>query len=415
MKKGGCTVELTQVIAHNISKLLEKNGLTQADLSSFLGISRQTLSNYLKGTSTIDSVRLKKTADYFNVPITDLLDEPLVVKTPMLFRAAPSVEKNIATVEERVFNYISRHESLLSEIGGSSHFTPEQLDLSIGINGKRVSVNYGLNRFPSSKYKLDDTLKAEIWSAADVQRKLLGLNESGAIELIPALAKRGINIVFAKFHIQDLFGVSVCDSGHGCYIFINSDDNLTIERQLFTVAHEYAHLILHRPLFTSGNQAPVSSLYMELLDKMADCFAGRLLCPPSVVYSYADTFSAADSTLRSIVFPAIRLKHKLNISFVSLLYALTSYGLISRSVSSEYYSKFDSKFEPYPLKEVPALYELFLERKTEVISDELRRACANGFQITEEDVAYYMDCDLNEAEVILKQLTEKDAQAAIFD
>ena len=50
----------TKNIAANITRLLEENNLTQGELSAFLNVSRQTLTNYLKGTSTIDSVRLVK-------------------------------------------------------------------------------------------------------------------------------------------------------------------------------------------------------------------------------------------------------------------------------------------------------------------------------------------------------------------
>ena len=50
-------MELTQIIAENITRLLEENNYTQGELSNYLEISRQTLANYLKGISTIDSVR----------------------------------------------------------------------------------------------------------------------------------------------------------------------------------------------------------------------------------------------------------------------------------------------------------------------------------------------------------------------
>ena len=65
-------MELTKIIAENITRLLEENNLTQGELSNYLDISRQTLSNYLKGTSTIDSVRLVRTAHFFNLPVSAL-------------------------------------------------------------------------------------------------------------------------------------------------------------------------------------------------------------------------------------------------------------------------------------------------------------------------------------------------------
>ena len=67
-------MELTKVIAENITRLLEENNLTQGELSNYLDISRQTLSNYLRGTSTIDTVRLVKTAEFLGVAPSVLLE-----------------------------------------------------------------------------------------------------------------------------------------------------------------------------------------------------------------------------------------------------------------------------------------------------------------------------------------------------
>lgn len=49
-------MEIVQVIAQNIQDLLDKHKISVSELSGYLGISRQTLTNYLKTTSTIDSV-----------------------------------------------------------------------------------------------------------------------------------------------------------------------------------------------------------------------------------------------------------------------------------------------------------------------------------------------------------------------
>ena len=404
-------MEIAKVIATNIAHLLETKGLTQAELSSHLGISRQTLANYLKGSSTIDSVRLLKTANFFNVPVSTLLEAQNVVRKPFLFRATPAIKQYEDLVETKVFDYIRRYEAVFSSNREASCFTPEQYDLRIEYNGQRVSVNYELNRFPSTRFIIDKSLHSEIWNIADMQRKLLGLNDAGAIELISALNSKGIKIIFMQFSVPELFGVSVCDMTHGCYIFVNSDPDITIERQLFTIAHEYAHLILHRPLFNDAAQQPMSSLYSDLLEKMANLFAGRLICPAAVLYPYAGEFSTADSTLRSILFPVIRLKHRLNISMGSLIYALKSYGMISRSVESEFYSYYNSKEEPYPLKDVPVLYQSFIAAKSNHIIDNLRSAFIHGEHITEEDIVYFTDCDLESASKVLRQFHEENDQA----
>ena len=407
-------MELTAIIADNILRLLEENNLSQSDLSSFLGISRQTLANYLKGTTTIDSVRLVKTAQYFQVPVDYLLQAAIPKSNPpMLLRAKLQSYNSIENIEKKVFDYIEHYERLCTSIGLSSCFFPEQRNLFIDLNGEKISINFDLSKRIPEKYNLDPQLQNDIWGIADDQRKLLGLNNSGAIELIPALINRGINVIFLDFLSTDVFGLSICDEKYGCYIFVNSNEEITFERQLFTLAHEYGHLILHRPLFSNELHAPVSSQYIDLLDKMADTFAGRMLCPPSIIFQYSQYYSLSDSTLKSIYLISIRLKKQLNVSLASLLLALNNYGLISKSVVNEYYRWARSnnmlKKEPASFKEDDVLGDLFQKRKTEYLIELLRQAYSLHRETNANEIAIILDCDYSKAKCILKQFCDEEA------
>ena len=410
-------MELTHVIADNIVRLLEEHNQTQAELSSYLDISRQTLSNYLKGNSTIDSVRLVKTANFFNVPVTSLLETEAFQKPPMLLRSTAQDLNAIETIEAIVFDYLKRYNRLCSQAGCVSRFTPEQYDLFIEHTGKRISVNYELRKYSSAKFKIDEQLRAELYGIADSQRKLLGLNESGAIELIRVLTLRGISVIFLDLGPSDIFGLSVCDSIYGCCIFVNSNSSITIERQLFTVAHEYAHLILHRPLFSREESAPLSPQYVELLDKMADAFAGRLLCPPDVIFPYASYYSTPDVTLKSIVPVTVYLKQKLHVSFQSMLIALRNYGLLSKSIVNEYYSLANKnnsvKQEPCPLKDDKNLLELFVKVKDEHLVEIFHKLFLRE-PVLISDIMYFLSCDLEAATAIYKKIESETNHFEVF-
>lgn len=403
-------MELTKIIAENITRLLEENNLTQGELSSYLDISRQTLSNYLKGTSTIDSVRLVRTAHFFDVPVSTLLEDSSPSKSsrsPMLLRSVVRAHDPIANIESMVFEYLDRYEELTATFGAYSKFLPEQHDLYLNHKGSRLSVNYELSKVSPAKFRIDEQLRNEIYHIADSQRRLLGLNDSGAIELIPALIQRGINVFFLDFQSDNIFGLSICDNAHGCCIFVNNHACIPVERQLFTVAHEFAHIILHRPLFCSEDGAPLSTQYVELLDKMADEFAGRLLCPPEFVYPYVNYFNTPDATLRSIFIPAVRLKRKLQISLSSLLVSMNHYNMISKSIISEYFrwanSTGNAQKEPYPIAEDKALKEYFEHARDSHLIDLLRRVHANK-AISVDVIMYFLDCDLQKANEILTSL-----------
>ena len=409
---------LTQVIADNIVRLLKEKNQTQAELSAYLDISRQTLSNYLKGNSTIDSIQLVKTANFFNVPVTLLLETGSHPKPPMLLRAVTQDLSSIENAESIVFQYLNRYNQLCFRAGSSSLFMPEQYDLFMEHAGQRLSINHELHGYSSAKFKIDGSLNTELCGIADSQRKILGLNESGAIELIRALTLRGIPVIFLDLGFSNIFGLSVCDSTYGCCIFVNSNASITIERQLFTVAHEYAHLILHRPLFSSGASAPLSPQYVKFLDKMADTFAGRLLCPPDAIFPYAKYYSTTDSTLKSIVPVTVYLKQKLHVSFQSMLMALSGYGLLSKSVVSEYYRWADDnhfiKKEPWPLKDDPNLFGLFVKAKEEHIIEIFHKLFLRE-PISPSDIMYFLDCDLKKAtEICRKFQSELDNFEELF-
>lgn len=325
----------------------------------------------------------------------------------MLLRSVVRAHDPIANIESMVFEYLERYEQLTKAFGASSKFLPEQHDLYINYKGSQLSINYELGKVPPVKFRIDDQLRAEIYHIADYQRHLLGLNDSGAIELIPALIQRGINVFFRDFNSDNIFGLSICDNIHGCCIFVNDNINIPIERQLFTVAHEFAHIILHRPLFSPEVGAPLSVQYSDFIDKMADEFAGRLLCPLDAVYPYARLFNAPDATLKSIFLYAIRLKKKLHISLSSLLVSLNHYGLVSKSIISEYYRWANitgSRFkEPVPLIEDRLLRDHFESTRDSYLVEVLRRVHMKR-PITVNTISYFLDCDIVKATEILENL-----------
>lgn len=50
--------DFAQIIGRNIEQLRESRGMSKKDLADLLGVTRQTLDNYLKGRQIIDSGKL---------------------------------------------------------------------------------------------------------------------------------------------------------------------------------------------------------------------------------------------------------------------------------------------------------------------------------------------------------------------
>ena len=214
-------MEIVQVIAQNIQDLLDKHKISVSELSGYLGISRQTLTNYLKTTSTIDSVQLVKIADFFNIPAEYLLKDHSDGKTNFLFRSALHYEEAVDEIAEQVGEYLDKYKLLAKSVGKKISYLPEQYNLFVNYQNKVVDINFECQDYFAPKLAVDESLLHEIWQIADDQRLRLGMEGKGATSLISALTLRGINVIFMDLSTVDTFGLSICDEGLGCFIIVN--------------------------------------------------------------------------------------------------------------------------------------------------------------------------------------------------
>ena len=364
---------LANIIATNIQNLLDEHKISVAKLSEYLDVSRQTMTNYLKATSVIDSVQLAKTAEFFNVPIEELfVDNSQSKSSTMLFRTALNYSVAIDTIQNDVYNYLKNYLFVANNSNKQTCYFPEQYNLSVSSTGASYDINFECQNFFDSKLKLDEKLKDDIKQIAIEQRQLLDLGDKGAISLISALSRRGINIIFFDMGDSDISGLSICDDVKGCFIFVNSNNSMTIERQLFTIAHEYGHIIMHRPIYKR-------KLYQEensrtnFLDLMANYFAVQLLCPESMLAQYINLISPIKNDLNAIYRLLLRLKIKFQVSLQSLLMAFKNIGCIPQQVVSQYFRIIElngtSKQEPNSIREIEELHNLFLYEKTAAINE----------------------------------------------
>ena len=58
-----------------ILELRKLKGVSQEELADDLGVSQSTISNYERGVNAPDLSTLEKCAQYFNIPIADLIDK----------------------------------------------------------------------------------------------------------------------------------------------------------------------------------------------------------------------------------------------------------------------------------------------------------------------------------------------------
>lgn len=393
-------MNLSVTIGKNIRSLMENRSVTAVDLAKTLSISRQTLINYLKGTSSIDTVKLVEVADYFGVSI-DTLIQTDTISNNYLFRTALNYQLAQSSIAPKINQSINSFYNLAKTINVPVAYFPEQYNLLFNNNNNStIDINFDCNDYFSKKLELNSELKEEIKKIALDQRKKLGLFNADALTAISVLQNMGINIFFVDFGNCDSFGVSYVDDEKGCYIFVNANSEITFERIIFTIFHEYGHIILHRPLYRRKFTNDIPGAY-SFLDKMANCFAGFFLVPEDALTSYDNTLSNITS-----IGNLIPIKQKFQISLQSFIIILGDYNYVSpQFVHSffEYLRQHDMmKEEPDSIISFPKIANLFDTIRNERIIDILRIAHNNNF-LDLNTIQSILWIDENEATNLLAQ------------
>jgi Zn-dependent peptidase ImmA (M78 family) len=112
---------------------------------------------------------------------------------------------------------------------------------------------------------------------AESERERLGLGQRDPIDnIFKLLEDQGVRILFDTIDGHEVFGISAYSRRYGLCILLNAVN--TLERQIFSLAHEYGHLLLHRALFRTTTPAVGVDKESEV-ETMANTFAANFLVP----------------------------------------------------------------------------------------------------------------------------------------
>lgn len=393
---------MEKIIGNNIQlKMAEKN-VSLTDLARHLDVTRQTMTNYLKGTSIIDSVKLMKVAEYFSMPLEDFfIERKQAAKFNLLFRTSLSEDESKAAVQDCIINYVETYTALIGLLGEYSASFPPSYNLYTSYSNKIYNINTDIKDYSSFPSLLSGELCSQIESIAIEQRKILSAEDMTGLDLINAITKSGVLIFFIDFETDAISGVSAIDDRNGCYIFVNCHTSLSIERQIFTIAHEYGHILMHRPLYRRENTR-LSSKYSTrtILDRMADEFAGHFLCPRQMITKYSAVLQ--NTRKYSDLFP---IKHEFQISLSALMMSLKKYGYISPMALNTYFDYIKreklEKVEKSPISDIPYVMEKYIQIKNHIINTKIQLLVMNPKVIDDEIyeiikntefVNFYLDC-----------------------
>ncbi len=322
-------MDAIRIIGENIKRLMENQNVSLRELSKVIGVSHPTLKRYVEGRQPIDSEKLLRIANHFDKNFEYFFEEEKEADTKafgFLFRADKATEKIDDTDIERMKDSLRHYLDVMED--PDFHYMPEKYIL----------------RMPK-KRRLDKEIKKKIEELAYAQRRVLNIEHVIPENYFEVFSQAGIHVVARKFANPDFFGASSYSEEHGSFILINDNESIPEERKIYSLVHEYAHLLFHRDQYRKDHKAALyESGRSDMSEKVADKFAGFFLMPRHLVKAYVDDKQRIDK---------VAMKHHFKVSMQALYVMLREYGMITREQSDAFWKqvnkKATEKIEPHPL------------------------------------------------------------------
>lgn len=282
---------MKEIIAANLIRYRKSLGLSQEQLAEQAGVTRQSINNYENAKTLPDSKILSALANALGVTLDDLLHSQGERLPNFRFRAHVTFDKN-AQFAAQVLRMLQTYNALEQAVGLPS-YTPESTPCH------QVEGN-----------------EKHIQTIAALFRHRLGLGDAPIANLFQSVEEIGLKVLRLPIPIKDFFGLSACSDIEGAFVLVNTH-NITIERQLFTLAHEIGHLIFHRVEYQNTLIEEGTSYEEKAREKVADYFASHLLVP-----------QAEFERMYALTQDIVKLKRHFRVSYLVILYRLAQMGII---------------------------------------------------------------------------------------
>lgn len=319
---GGIAMNISLVIGSRIKALMEKENVSLRKLSESIGISHPTLKKYVEGEQPIDSEKLSRIAHYFNKPF-DYFFKNSDSKLNFLFRA-DKPQHSITSFDINLFErYIRNYIDVVGNDG--FHYSPPRYTFD------------GMDMNATFKY---------LEKIAYEQRRVANIENNIPDSYFEVIDSIGIHVITKDFSNDSCFGVSSISESFGGVIMINDDASISEERKIFSLIHEFAHLLFHREQFSSDAfNALYASSRSDIYEKVANKFAGYFLMPRYMVSNYINSCKHVDT---------YEMKKHFKVSIQTLYFMLFEYGYISNEIYKTFWASIqkegNKKIEESPIE-----------------------------------------------------------------
>ncbi|GIK17523.1 MAG: transcriptional regulator [Planctomycetota bacterium] len=245
-----------QFVGGRLREVREVRGITAVDLADQIGVSPQAVSQYERGGQTPSPDVLRRIGEVLEVPTHFLLRPVRSEESAVLFFRSLSS----ATKRDRV--RAARKYEWLRDVVGYIHGFVEF-----------PGVRFPELHIPEDPRQLRDE---DIEEAARTLRKTWGLGDGPISNVVWLAENNGVLVARQSLNSEALDAFSQWNASDQRPYIVVGTDKASAVRARFNLAHELAHVLLHRNVPTSMfNTAAI----FRLLEDQANRFASAFLLP----------------------------------------------------------------------------------------------------------------------------------------
>lgn len=308
-------------IGANLARLRLDRDLTQEELAEKAGLSRVTVGKAERGSILPRTGTLRALAEALGVRVADLV----------------AVVQPLDNVRFRARATIHARGQILAEV---SKWLAGYAEVEACL-GERLPFRFGASWDPA-------------WArspthAANRARQAVGLGSREPIrDICGLLEDNGVKVFLLDKPRDSFFGLSVGTGGRGPAVVVNTWRRISVERWVFTAAHELGHLLLH-PSDYARDETGLS----HDAEHEADAFASEFLMPEK---AFGPEWSATRGQPLSV--RVLKVKRMFKVSYQTVLFRLVASGRATRAVWPAFQHQHKARFgKTLRRKDEPAAME----------------------------------------------------------
>jgi len=253
-------MNIQEYIAKRLLEARSEAGLSVVAVADAIGVVRQTYSKFEQAQGVPSVTQLIALCKLYNKPIGYFYDDD-----EGTFRFAMRAD-NPAMLDTTLRNaLISKLKNIYAVEEAANARQPEDLP----------------NSLPIFTAREEDLLRVE--DKAAEERRRLGIGDATCVgDIVALLESFDIRVIPFSHQAEDglVSGFSAFSDKYGTAIYVNNHPSVSVERQIFSICHEYAHIIFHRDDYTGPAKTyKTRGKSVSPEEKVANHFAACFLIP----------------------------------------------------------------------------------------------------------------------------------------